>query len=181
LPAAIDAQVELGSPQCSKPKQRQPGGLRYPRRIDRNPQIELQTERILVEEPIAFSPLVRADPDISSQQRQTIAVDLGFSARLEVTGVQASPRDQLVFSDRKIVCMPCVQYGWEEGASTVKLPTLTLGDANPENDLIGLDRNGPTVDKHHGLGIEEREIAQNDGHGGILPIGFQISPNSSQS
>jgi hypothetical protein len=181
LPAAIDGQVKLGSPQCSKPKQRQPGGLRHPRRIDRNPEIELQTERILVEEPIAFSPLVRADPDISSQQRQTIAVDPGFTSRLQVSGVQASPRDQLVFSDGKIVCVPCVQDGWEERASAVKLPMPTFGDANPYDDLIGLDRNGSTVDKHGGLGIEEREIAKNDGHGGILPTGFQISPNSSQS
>jgi hypothetical protein len=55
--------------------------------------IELQLERILVEEPIAFSPLVRADPDIRFQQREPITVDSGLSSLLQVSGIQAGPLD----------------------------------------------------------------------------------------
>jgi hypothetical protein len=83
--------------------------------------------------------------------------------------------------DRKIVGVPRVENGREEGTAPVKLALPTLGDANPDNDLIGLDRNGPTMDQRGRLDRKEREITKNDGHGGILPIGIQISPNSSQS
>src|SRR5262245_56772117 len=137
--------------------------------MDSDTQDELQAIGRPIHHGITVSWLVAVQPDIRLQEGEVITANPDLAELRQETRVQARPVDQLILSYRDVVGVARIQDRREPRTVGIEVTPAAHGEADPDDDLVGLDRDPRTLDDDRRRDVEEGKVADDGEHGGVLP------------